>query len=309
MAQRIPFVTSPTPLDPAPRLAVAIGLDDGDLFVKRDDLIPLGAGGNKVRKLQYSCAEALEAGATTLLTTGAPQSNHARLTAAAGARLGLRVVLVLEGEKPPRLLGNLLLDDLLGAEVIWAGETDLPSRAEHARADLVNQGETVFLIPFGGTSATSALGYVDAAHELLEQSPDFRHLVVAVGSGGTMAGLVSALGPERVLGVDSGAIPNSHEVVTSLVGAISGSVRLDGRPLRLDTTQIGTGYAHLTDATRKAMSVMATSEGLFVDPVYTARALAGLIDAVRDDQIRPGERTIFLHTGGLPGLFGHPDLN
>jgi D-cysteine desulfhydrase len=308
VTDRVPFVTDPTPLYAVPRLAAAIGLGPDDLLIKRDDLIAFGAGGNKVRKIQYSSAEAVNSGATTLLTTGAPQSNHARITAAAGARLGLDVVLVLEGDPPAVRRGNLLLEGLLGARIFWSPADIIDRRADEIAAELTDGGAKVHRIPFGGTSPHAALGYADAAREILQQAPEFDHFTVAVGSGGTMAGLVSVLGPDRVLGVDCGAVPDARATVTALVADIPGSVGLGDRELRLDTTQVGAGYAHLTPPARQAMSLMAGTEGIFVDPVYTSRALAGLIAAAERGEIRPGQRTIFLHTGGFPGLFGHPDL-
>ena len=212
------FITLPTPMEAAPRLATALGLGTDDLHIKRDDLIGLGAGGNKVRKLQVTMSEALDTHADTVITTGAPQSNHARLTAAAGARLGLHVVLVLSGHEPVPHRGNVLLDRLLGAEIIWSGERP----AEEVADEVEQRGRygRVHRIPFGGSSPASAEAYVAAGHELLDQMPDVQHVVVAVGSGGTMAGLVTALGHERVLGVDSGAVPDARHTVHKLLTAM-----------------------------------------------------------------------------------------
>jgi D-cysteine desulfhydrase len=279
--------TWPTPLEPAPRLGTALGLDE--LWIKRDDLTGLGGGGNKVRKLQYTCAQALQAGATTLVTTGAPQSNHARLTAAAAARLGLECVLVLAGHEPPTYRGNLILDALAGAQVVWAGDAPLAE---------VAAGQKGFVIPFGGTSAASALGYVDCANELTAQLPDLATVVVAVGSGGTMAGLVAALGPDRVFGVDTGAVPDARATVAGLLDAMGVPVRPE--QLQIDGSHVGTGYAELTRPVRDALGLAARTEGLFLDPTYTGRALAGLRASPPDGKV------VFLHSGGLPGLFGHP---
>ncbi|WP_188510555.1 pyridoxal-phosphate dependent enzyme [Conyzicola nivalis] len=301
----IDLVTGVTPLHAAPRLALRLGLGAGDLLVKRDDLIGLGGGGNKVRKLQYTCAEAIGGSATVLVTTGAPQSNHARLTAAAAARLGLRAVLVLEGAEPPQVQGNLLLEKYLGASVVWAGDDDLAAAAAGVVAALAADGERPYLIPFGGTSAHSAEGYADAARELLGQLPEPDHVVVAVGSGGTMAGLVKVLGAKRVLGVDCGAVDDARGTVADLLRGMGSAVAPE--ELRIDGNQIGRGYARLEPATRAAMTEFAQAEGILLDPTYTGRAGAGLISAVRSGEIRPGERTVFLHTGGLPGLFGHPE--
>src|SRR5690349_11881366 len=195
MVEPLDLGAFPTPLEDAPRLAAALGLDR--LWIKRDDLIGLGGGGNKARKLRYTCAEALAAGAGTLVTTGAPQSNHARATAATAARLGLGCVLVLAGHAPDSATGNLLLDDLAGAEVVWAGD----SPADDVAAGEAGRRADAFLIPFGGSSATSVAAYAECARELETQAA-FDRVVVAVGSGATMAGLVAGLGAERVLGFD-----------------------------------------------------------------------------------------------------------
>jgi L-cysteate sulfo-lyase len=284
----------PTPVEPAPRLAAALGLQE--LWIKRDDLTGLGGGGNKVRKLQYTCAEALAAGATTLITTGALQSNHARLTAAAAARLGLRCVLVLAGREPMIPRGNLLLDQLAGAEIIWAG-TEPPAKVAQAEAE-ARPGS--HLVPFGGSAPVSVAAYVDCARELTAQVPEFDCVVVAVGSGGTMAGLVRELGPERVLGVDTGAVPDPYAAVTDLLGE---------RPeLTIDRGQIGLGYPAVTEPVREALKLAARTEGIFLDPTYTGRALAGLIARTAPVGLKREGRMVFLHTGGLPGLFGHPDM-
>ncbi|WP_106129690.1 pyridoxal-phosphate dependent enzyme [Pseudosporangium ferrugineum] len=285
----IPLGSWPTPLEPAPRLAAALGLDE--LWIKRDDLTGLGGGGNKVRKLQYTCAQALRAGATRLVTTGAAQSNHARLTAAAAARLGLECTLVLRGDPPKSPRGNLILDELAGASVVWAGDAPL---------DEVAAAQDGYLIPLGGTTPVSALGYVDCARELLTQLPDLATVVVALGSGGTMAGLVAHLGPQRVYGVNVGALPDPRATVTDLLAGMG--VTVDPAALLIDESHVGAGYAALTDPVRSALVLAARTEGLFLDPTYTGRALAGLRANPPDGKV------VFLHTGGLPGLFGHPDL-
>jgi L-cysteate sulfo-lyase len=280
----------PTPLEPAPRLADALGLPE--LWLKRDDLTGVGGGGNKIRKLQYTLAEALAAGASTVVTTGAAQSNHARLTAAAAARLGLRCVLVLAGPQPREIRGNVLLDDLAGAEIVWAGSSPL--------AEVAASIPAAHVIPFGGSSRFSAQGYVDCAAELTAQLPGgFAEVVVALGSGGTMAGLVAGLGAAKVRGVHTGAVPDPRATVAGLV---PGGV--DPATLRIDTSQVGDGYGTLTPAVRAALRLAARTEGIFLDPTYTGRALAGL--AAAPD--KPDGPVIFLHSGGLPGLFGHPAL-
>jgi L-cysteate sulfo-lyase len=291
MISPISLGTWPTPLEPAPRLAAQLGLDE--LWFKRDDLSGLGGGGNKVRKLQYTCAQAVVARAGTLITSGAPQSNHARLTAAAAARLGLGCVLVLAGPPPAGRRGNLLLDELAGAELVWAGDRPL---AEAVAVEA--EKRSAYVIPFGGTSAASIQGYVDCGRELRAQVPDIdrAEVVVALGSGGTMAGLVRELGAERVVGVDTGALPDPRATVTGLLD--------QPVELRIDGSQVGAGYGTVTDGVRAALEITARSEGVFLDPTYTGRAMAALLAG----SFPHGGRVVFLHSGGLPGLFGHPEI-
>jgi L-cysteate sulfo-lyase len=299
--------TWPTPLEPMPRLARALGLGDDDLWIKRDDLTGLGGGGNKVRKLEWTCGAALADGATVLVTTGAPQSNHARLTAAAAARLGLDVVLVLAGSPGSSRSGNLALDGLFGATVRWASAADdqaLGAIAEQVAEELRQRGARPAVIPFGGSSVLGARGYAECGRELLAQQPDLETVVVAVGSGGTMAGLVAALGSTRVLGVHCGAIADPARTVSELASGLSGEP-CPPPDLRLRLDQVGDGYGALTEQTMAALTLAARTEGIVLDPIYTGRALAGLMAAVKDGGIASGQRTIFLHSGGLPGLFGH----
>ncbi|MFF7980980.1 D-cysteine desulfhydrase family protein [Streptomyces sp. NPDC007901] len=319
--RRVTLASWPTPLEPAPRLARALGLGPDDLWIKRDDLIGLGGGGNKVRKLEWTCGQALAEGARTLVTSGAPQSNHARLTAAAGARLGMDVVLVLAGEPADSdgdsdsgtvtAAGNLALDGLLGARIVWAGAVggaELAAVLDRVVGELRERDAAPALIPFGGSSPVGALGYVEGGRELLAQAPDLATAVVALGSGGTMAGLVRALGAERVLGVHCGAVADPARTVDLLLtGLYAPSPAPRQPPLRLRLDQVGAGYSRLTEPVADAVLLAARTEGLVLDPVYTGRAMAGLVAAVREGDIRPGERTVFVHTGGLPGLFGHQE--
>ena len=317
--ERISLGTFPTPLEPAPRLAVAIGLRGDRLWLKRDDLTGLGGGGNKVRKLERTLAAALRDGADCLVTTGAAQSNHARLTAAAGARLGLPVTLVLAGDpRHPAAApaGNLLLDEIFGARIRWAGDADdlrLAAVADETAAELASAGARPAVIPFGGSNRDGALAYADAArelhHQLRAQLRDQRQAtsVVAVGSGGTMAGLVAELGPERVLGVHAGAVAGPAEAVAALASTITAE-RQNPQALRLRTDQVGVGYGSLTEPAAAAIRLAARAEGIVLDPTYTGRAMAGLIAAVRDGDLDRDAPVVFWHTGGLPGLFGHPDI-
>jgi D-cysteine desulfhydrase len=309
MIDPIRLGTWPTPLEPAPRLATALGLDPDDLWIKRDDLSGLGGGGNKVRKLEWTCADALDLGADTLVTSGGAQSNHARLTAAAGARLGLDVVLVLAGSAESGGTGNTALDALFGARLVWAGDVDNNGLA-HAVDDVVGglaaEGKHPYAIPFGGSSGLAARGYVWGGHELLGQAPDLTTVVVALGSGGTTAGLIAALGTERVLAIDCGAVSDPAATVVGLTTDMAFELRADQLRLRLD--QVGAGYSTLTEEVRDALLLAARTEGLALDPIYTGRALAGLAAAVRDGEVTRGTRTILLHSGGLPGFFGHAEV-
>jgi len=309
-SDRVALATWPTPMEPAARLAVAIGLRPGGLWVKRDDLTGLAAGGNKIRKLEWTLAAALAQGADTVVTTGAPQSNHARLTAAAATRHGLHAALVFPGDPPTGLQGNLLLDGILGATIIWTGnrshdQTALRAAAERTAEGLRQQGRYPVIIPFGGSSAVGAHGYRLAGHEILGQRPDCDHVVCAVGSGGTMAGLVAALGPERVLGVHTGAVDDARAHVAALLADMGETTAADD--LRIRTDQVGSGYESLTPQAQDALRLAARTEGVMLDPTYTARALAGLIAEIDDDLIGPADEVVFLASGGLPGLFGHPD--
>ena len=183
------------------------------------------------------------------------------------------------------------------------GRGDLAAAVDDAAAGLRARGRRPAVVPFGGSSGFSARGYLEAGEELLAQAPGLATVVTALGSGGTMAGLVAALGAERVLGVDCGAVPDPAGTVAGFVGELGAPS--DGLWLRTD--QVGAGYGVLAEPAFAAMTLAARREGLLLDPVYTGRALAGLIAAVRDGDVRPGQRTVLLHSGGLPGLFGHPE--
>jgi D-cysteine desulfhydrase len=280
-APRVLLGTWPTPLEAAPRLAAHLGLGPEDLWLKRDDLSGLGGGGNKVRKLEFSCGQAVGRGATVLVASGGAQSNYARLTAAASRRLGLKAVLVLRGNGPQGRTGNLSLEGLLGARVVWAGDVDaagLDRAVADTAAELTAQGERVEVLPFGGSDRNGALGYLEGGRELRAQLPDVEHVVVAGGSGGTMAGLVAALGADRVLGVDVGAVQDLGARVAALVGEVADG-GVEASALRLRHDQVGAGYGVLTPAASSALQAAAQCEGVILDPVYTAKALAGLAPA------------------------------
>ncbi len=300
---------SPTPLQPMDRLGAALGIAPGRLWVKRDDLTGLAGGGNKVRKLEHLCADALERGCDVLVTGGAEQSNHARLTAAAANRLGLDCTLVLAGDPVAVPTGNVVLDHLLGPNIVWAGEIGYYA-LEQAMRDEADRhreaGRNPYLIPVGGASTIGELGYVVAALELREQLSDVALVVTADGSGGTHAGLVAGLGShDLVLGVDAGTRPDLDDVVPKKAikaAALAGLAEPTGT-VQVDHDRFGDGYGAPTDSCREALDLAARLEGLILDPVYTGKALAGLIAAVREQRAPADGALVFMHTGGMPALF------
>jgi D-cysteine desulfhydrase len=317
--RRLPLALLPTPLEPADRLGAALDMEPGSLWVKRDDLTGLGGGGNKARKLEYLCADALARGADTLVTGGGPQSNHARMTAAVANRLGLACTIVVAGARPATASGNVLLLELFGPELVWSGGDELAmdyyaveAAIEDACARLVSEGRRPYRMPIGGATAVGALGYVRAAAELREQAAaafagrQAEVVVVADGSGGTHAGLAAGLGDlDLVLGVDVGARPDLDSQVPAKAAEVA---RLAGLPepggtARVDHERVGAGYGAPTDGCRDALVMAARREGLILDPVYTGKAMAGLVAARADGTIASRTRTVFVHTGGMPALF------
>jgi D-cysteine desulfhydrase family pyridoxal phosphate-dependent enzyme len=315
--RRLPLAALPTPLEPADRLGSALGMEPGALWVKRDDATGLGGGGNKARKLEYLGADAVAGGADVLVTGGGPQSNHVRMTAAAANRLGLDCTVVMAGPRPAVAAGNVLLVDLLGPQVTWIGLKEGPmdyyaieAAIDEAADRLVADGRRPYRMPIGGASVVGALGYVRAAAELREQaaSPlgEVDLVVVAAGSGGTHAGLAAGLGDlGLVLGVDVGARPDLETVVPAKAAeaaALAGLPAPAGE-VRVDRGRVGAGYGAPTEECRRAVLLAARSEGLILDPVYTGKALAGLVAARGDGSVGPSTRTVFVHTGGMPALF------
>ena len=307
--RRLALAHLPTPLEPADRLGAALGLAPGALWVKRDDQTGLGGGGNKARKLEYLCADALSQGCDTLVTGGGRQSNHVRMTAAAANKLGLACTIVIGGGRPDRPTGNLLLDELMGAEIVWAGdwsyyavEAEITATCDRLRAT----GQRPYAMPIGGASAVGALGYVQGGQELLAQDPNIDLVVTADGSGGTHAGLAVAFGDHaKVFGVDVGARPDLDEQVpmkAKEVAALAG-LSAPGGECQVDHDHFGADYGAPTDESRDALKLAARLEGLILDPVYTGKALAAFVTACREKRIDAGSRVVFLHTGGMPALF------
>ena len=319
-----PLAQLPTPLERMERLSAA--LDGPEIWIKRDDQTGLATGGNKTRKLELLTGEALEQGADVMLTVGAVQSNHCRQTAAAAARAGLECVLVLRGYAPPRneWTGNLLLDDLLGARLWWAEEADpLDALAEAAAAQRA-AGQQPYVVPYGGSNSMGAAAYALAFEELWEQAEGlsegkrlhFDRVVFASSSGGTQAGLVvgaKACGYDgQVLGISVDKTGGHlRETVLALLAPTAERLGLGlsfvAEDILVDDRFMGGGYAVLTGAERGAIRLVAQTEGILLDPVYTGKAMAGLMGLIRQGEIGAGERVLFWHTGGSPALFAYAD--
>jgi L-cysteate sulfo-lyase len=310
----LPLLQSPTPIERMDRLSALLG-GGPRLVVKRDDAIPFGFGGNKVRKLALVAGRAKAEGADTLITAGGVQSNHARATAAVAARLGMRAILVANGEPQPQPTANALLDRLLGAEMIYvaAREERVPKMLEVA-ARVRASGGRPFAIPIGASTPLGALSFALAVAEVTDQMPAPDVIVHSTSSGGTQAGLVAGCRllrlPTRVLGVsaDESAKTLQNEV-RAIVSGIVDMLRLDpselakGTPIEVDDRFVGGGYGVETDASREAIELAAGTEALFLDPTYTAKAMAALIAYVRQQKFVAGQTILFWHTGGQVGLF------
>jgi 1-aminocyclopropane-1-carboxylate deaminase/D-cysteine desulfhydrase-like pyridoxal-dependent ACC family enzyme len=311
-----PLAPHATPVDQLARLAAAIGAPPTlRLLMKRDDLLSFGAGGNKVRKMQTVVREARAAGADALVTCGGAQSNHARVTAATGAALGMRVVLVLNGTAPDTPTGNAKLDRLLGAEIRYvAGRDQREPAMAQAAADLRTAGHRPFVVPLGASTPTGAMGVARAVAELAAAavSPDV--IVHASSSGGTQAGLVAGCAlfglRSRVIGISADEPAASlRQIVRGLLegmgerlGAKPATLGAD-REIEVDDSEVGDGYGIPTPASNEALELLARREGILLDPVYTAKAMAGLIARVRAGTLAESGTVLFWHTGGQTGYF------
>ena len=319
---RLHFAHLPTPLEPLENLTKLLG--GPKIFIKRDDCTGLATGGNKTRKLEFLMGEAQQKKADTIITQGATQSNHVRQTAAISSKLGLRCEILLEhrtGSDDPDYLenGNVLLDKLFGANIhsVPAG-TDMDAAMQKIADDLKTNGANPYIIPGGGSSPTGALGYVNCAMELVGQINDrslkIDHLVTATGSAGTQSGLVVGLEGTRsgipVLGICVNADKETQEEkvfalaekTTKFMG-ISGSVKRETVVANGD--YVGPGYGLPTDGMIEATELLARQEGILLDPVYSGKGMAGLIDLIRKGEFRKDENIVFLHTGGSAGLFAY----
>ena len=319
--ETLPFVPVPTLVEPMPRLAAFLGAASTNLLIKRDDAIAFGFGGNKVRKLAFVAAHAKAQGADTLITAGGVQSNHARATASAAAKLGMRAILVANGQAPARPAANALLDALLGAEVVYVSTRDERTPTMNEIADRLRaEGRRPYVIPIGASTPLGALGYVLAVAELVDQikAPDV--IVHSTSSGGTQAGIVAGcrlLGLQtRVIGVSADERAQVLQAdVEAIVRGIAELLKVRLKPgevrlkpdatygIEIDDRFVGEGYGVPTPASREAIELAARTEAIFLDPTYTAKAMAGLITYLRDHTFDDDQTVLFWHTGGQVGLF------
>lgn len=321
---RVRLAHLPTPLEPMERLSKHLG--GPSLWIKRDDCTGLSTGGNKTRKLEFLIGEAVEQGADTIITQGATQSNHARQTAAAAAKFSLQCHILLENrtgyqDKAYTRSGNVLLDELHGAGISTRSPgADMNAEMENLATDLRRKGKRPYVIPGGGSNPVGATGYANCALELVAQANEMRlridHIVQATGSAGTQAGLVAGLCalnaniPVYGISVRS-AKPQQEAAVFALAGATAAHVGAAGAVTRdhivADSNYVGRGYGIPTEGMVEAVKLVARLEGILLDPVYTGKGMAGLIDLVRKNHFPKDSHVVFLHTGGSAGLFGYPD--
>ncbi len=319
---RVRLAHLPTPLEHMENLSRALG--GPEVWIKRDDCTGMSTGGNKTRKLEFLLAEARAQGADIVLTQGATQSNHARQTAACAAKLGLACHLLLEDRTQKTDhdytdSGNVLLDQLHGASIErCAANPDMNGLLAQVAERMKSEGRKPYWIPGGGSNTTGALGYVNAALELVQQANEMGlridHIVHATGSAGTQAGLVAGLSGIRsgipLLGISVRAprerqeenVFNLAAATASLCGAAGAVLRND---VAANSDYVGSGYGFSTPGSIDAIKTLARLEGILLDPVYTGKGMAGLIDLVRKGQFRKGQNIVFIHTGGSVGLFGY----
>jgi D-cysteine desulfhydrase family pyridoxal phosphate-dependent enzyme len=316
---RFPLAQLPTPIEELKSLSRELG--GPELLVKRDDQTGLALGGNKTRKLEFLVGQALEQGADTLVTAGAAQSNHCRQTAAAAARAGLRCELLLNGTKPELPNGNLLLDELLGARVHWVQRSEREVKLSEIADELRKQGSKPYVIPVGGSNGVGATGYVLATMELVEQLDGINrrvdHVVFASSSGGTQAGIVVGArvtgfngklnGVSIDWGGSEGATYQSElaDIASETARYIGLNAQFTAEDFNVAYEYLGDGYGVVSDLEREAIRLLASREGIVLDPVYTGRAMGALIDLIRKKVFRSDETVLFWHTGGAPALFAY----
>ena len=319
---RLRFAHLPTPLDPLPNLTKELG--GPDIYIKRDDQTGLATGGNKTRKLEFLMADALGKDADTIITQGATQSNHCRQTAAIAAKLGMACNVLLENRTGGEDLdftqsGNVFLDRLFGARIRhYPGGTDMDAAMEDVAREIEEDGGTPYVIPGGGSNPIGALGYVDCAMELLVQAGErglrVDRVVHATGSAGTQAGLVTGLEGASsgipVLGVGVNAPRETqeervHGLARRTADLLGTGIEIARERVVANCDYVGAGYGVPTDGMVEAVTLLSRLEGILLDPVYTGKGMAGLIDLVRRGRFARDENIVFVHTGGSAGLFGY----
>lgn len=324
---RAELLQGPTPIQRAERLEQLLGLKSQGigLFLKRDDHMLIGGGGNKLRKLEFHIGAALAAGVDTVITVGGIQSNHARLTAAVCARLGLACELILTRAVPKtdvdyELNGNVLLDQLFGAQLqVLAGGSDSLAVAETRATQLRDSGRNVLVIPTGGSTPLGSLGYARCAAEIAQQETDlglsFNQVVVPNGSAGTHAGLAagfqllgrgtSIVKSYSVLSDRDSSAARTRQLTQDALALLGSNTVVQAEEIAIDGSQLGDGYGLPTPAMQEAVRLMARAEGLLIDPVYSGKAFAGLLADLRLGRYRSGDNVLFVMTGGIPGLYAY----
>ena len=310
----------PTPIVELKRLSNL--LDGPQLWMKRDDQTGLALGGNKTRKLEFLMGAALAAGADTVVTGGAVQSNHCRQTAAAAALCGMECHLALGGLAPAKMTGNVLLDRLFNARIYWTGDLRKGESIPHICAELERAGRKPYVIPYGGSNPIGAASFVQALHEINRQNPGllafFTHVVTASSSGGTQAGLMvgkAMYGSHfDIVGIAIDKETETRSLSDSaivLANETANYLEVDrvfsDCDLILCSDYVGDGYGVVGDLERDAIAMLAQQEGVLLDPVYTGRAMGGLLDMIRTGTLTKGDRVLFWHTGGTPALFAYSD--
>ncbi|MEI7905463.1 MAG: D-cysteine desulfhydrase family protein [Candidatus Firestonebacteria bacterium] len=313
--KRLSLFAKPTRIDFLERLTKHLG--GPEIYIKRDDLIGVALGGNKVRKLEYLLADALEKKADVIFTTGGPQSNHARITAGICAELGLKCVLVLGGAGKYAYEGNLLLDKIFGAEIVMAGTRDftkVPEIMEAHAEEYRKKGRHPYIIPLGGANGTGALGYYEAFVELQAQSRAakkyFDRIVIADGSGGTHAGLEAgkfSCGSDiEIIGIS--VLFKKAKIVNEVYKDLGEALKIlncagpHSTGITVYDEYLGPGYAIPSPLTLEAIKTVGRLEGIVLDPVYTGKAFGGLMDLIEKKKINKREKILFIHTGGYPGM-------
>jgi D-cysteine desulfhydrase family pyridoxal phosphate-dependent enzyme len=323
---RVSLSFLPTPLERLSALTEHLG--GPQIWIKRDDMTGLATGGNKARKLEFLLADAINNKADTVLTFGAVDSNHCRMTAAAACKMGLKSFLVLSGGKPDTLTGNLLFDDILGAEFLFLPDFNDPSKFEEMQLavfnivqDLNEQGRNVYMIPPGGSTPLGDLGYYIAAVEMFDQAREIGmridHIFVAMGTGGTHAGLltgakcldmatkVHGIAVNKEGSLEALGLPPVEVIVNEVGELIGEEPKATPDDVIIDYSYYGEAYGVPTEGCIEAIKLLARTEGIMLDPTYTGKTMAGLIDMIRQGRFGKDENVVFMHTGGYPGIFPH----